>query len=84
VTTAAHDHQRDRPEAKPRPRQLAPVPPPRHPADAKPTPERPRIAEPMPVRDAIAECVAELVDQAPELSPRIADKLIRIITGHQH
>jgi len=38
----------------------------------------------MPVRDAIAECVAELVDQAPELSPRIADKLIRIITGHQH
>ena len=55
-----------------------------YPGDAKPTPERPRLAEPMPVRDAIAECVAELVDQAPELSPRIADKLIRIITGHQH
>ena len=84
MTTAAHDRRGDRPEATPSPRQLAPVPPAPPPGDAEPTPERPRLGEPMPVRDAIAECVAELVDQAPELSPRIADKLIRIISGHQH
>ena len=38
-------------------------------------------AEPIPVRDAVAEYVARLVDAAAELSPRIAERLTKIISG---
>jgi len=59
-----------------------PVPPPRAPVDS----ERPRVrlADPVPVADALEEYVRQLVDQAPELSPRISEKLTRIIRGHHH
>jgi hypothetical protein len=64
------------------PQLLAPVPPPRDPANS----ERPRVrlADPVPVADALEEYVRQLVDQAPELSPRISEKLTRIISGHHH
>jgi len=68
--------------ARTRPHLLAPVPPPRDPADS----ERPllRMADPAPVADTLEEYVRHLVDQAPELSPRISEKLTRIIGGHHH
>jgi len=68
--------------ARTRPQLLAPVPPPRDPADS----ERPRLrlADPVPVADTLEEYVRHLVDQAPELSPRISAKLTRIISGHHH
>jgi hypothetical protein len=46
---------------------------------------RPRLclAEPVPVVDALGEYIRELVDQAPELSPRIAERLARIIGEHK-
>jgi hypothetical protein len=42
-----------------------------------------RLAEPVPVADALDEYIRKLVDQAPELSPRIADRLARILDGHK-
>jgi len=38
----------------------------------------------VPVADTLEEYVRHLVDQAPELSPRISEKLTRIISGHYH
>jgi hypothetical protein len=42
-----------------------------------------RLAEPVLVADALDEYVRKLVDQAPDLSPRIAERLARIIDGHK-
>jgi len=61
---------------------LAPVPPPRDPADSEGP--RLRFADPVPLADTLEEYVRHLVDQAPELSPRISAKLIRIISGQHH
>jgi hypothetical protein len=42
-----------------------------------------RLAEPVLVADALDEYIRKLVDQAPELSPRIAERLARIIDVHK-
>ena len=42
-----------------------------------------RLAEPVPMADALDEYVRKLVDQAPNLSPRIAERLARIIDGQK-
>jgi hypothetical protein len=50
--------------------------------DDEPWP-RLRLAEPVPVADALDEYIRKLVDQAPELSPRIAERLARIIDAQK-
>jgi hypothetical protein len=76
MTAVAHDHQGNKPEGTPRSHPLAPVPPPRDPADS----ERPRPSEPMPVRAAIAEYIAKLVADAPQLPADARAHLAALLT----
>jgi hypothetical protein len=63
--------------ARTRPQLLAPIPPPRDPADSEQP--RLRLADPVPVADTLAEYVRHLVDQAPELSPRISPSYVGVL-----
>ena len=77
MTAVAHDRQGDKPGGAPYPRQLLPIPPPRHPADA----DRPRQTEPVPVRDVIAEYITKLVADAPLLPADARAHLAALLTG---
>jgi hypothetical protein len=78
MTTVAHEHHGDKPEGTPRSHQVAPVPPPRAPADG----ERTRPSEPMPRRDAIAEYITKLIADAPQLPAEARVHLAALLTDN--